>query len=174
MAVDRIRETSWIFSEAARTAMVPVELVRAIVSVESDFDPWACRYEPDYKWILDWPDCAGSMATELYHQRTSWGLMQIMGATARWLGYQEPWLSMLLDARVNLVWGCRYLREQLARNAGAIPAAVAGYNAGTARRTPAGNFINQRYVDKVVLAMKRQGYTGNYVLEGFGNDDPDN
>jgi len=50
-----------------------------------------------------------SILTELLGQQTSWGLMQIMGATARERGFRG-WLTELCDPATNLEWGCRHLR----------------------------------------------------------------
>lgn len=63
---------------------VPERLVRRVVNRESTFDP-AARNGP------------------------YWGLMQILPATARSMGYQGP-KEGLLDAETNLKYAVRYLR----------------------------------------------------------------
>lgn len=63
---------------------VPLELVRRVVNRESTFNP-AARNGP------------------------YWGLMQILPATARTMGFRgQP--SDLLDAETNLIYGVKYLR----------------------------------------------------------------
>jgi len=115
--------------------------------------------------------------TELLAQQTSWGLMQIMGATARERGFADNnyhynasnkgWLTELCDPQVNLEWGCRHLRWML-DHAGSfnIRASTQWQNAdlaaawnGGARimefvnAKPTGRYKNQSYVDRVVRAM---------------------
>lgn len=63
---------------------VPVDLVRAVVRRESNFNPNA-------------------------YNRGHWGLMQIKHATARGMGYRGS-ASGLLDAETNLKYAVKYLR----------------------------------------------------------------
>lgn len=147
---------------SATKHIVPVGLVRAIVTVESAGDPHAYRYEPGYRWLWDvresrpfrgdpqsLPAPRGvSQATELMGQQTSWGLMQVMGATARELGFRGRYLTALLDPEMSLEYGCRYLVVLFRRHKAWEPVAAA-YNAGSARRNADGRWQNQRYVDAV-------------------------
>jgi soluble lytic murein transglycosylase-like protein len=87
--------------EAARRHGLDPALVRAVVAVESGFQP------------------------EAVSPRGAQGLMQLMPATARELGVADP-----LDAAANLDGGSRYLRSLLARYEGDLPKALAAYNAG--------------------------------------------
>lgn len=105
-------------------------LVKAIVAAESNFQSNAYRWEPK-------------------RGDASYGLMQVLFATAKTVGYSgEP--EGLYDPDTNLEIGARYLAKQLARYRGDVPSAVAAYNAGTARRTKSGKFSNQGYVDRVL------------------------
>ena len=130
-------------------------LVQAIIEVESSGDPLAMRYEPEWPYFVETGVRGVSRATEEMQQATSWGLMQVMGTTARELGCDAPFLSALCSPRVGLEFGCRYLAKQLARYDGNEVAAVAAYNAGTARRRDDGDWINQSYVNKVWSAYGR-------------------
>jgi len=101
------------------------DLVLAIIWQESFGNPWAFRPEPNYKWLwdvkanvpiqlqgsplLDFPHFAGSGLQELYCQRASWGLMQVMGAAARERGFKGSYLTELLDPYTNLEYGMRHL-----------------------------------------------------------------
>lgn len=73
--------------------------------------------------------------------------MQIMGATARWLGYDGA-LPALYKPENNLFWGCKYL-GRLQDKYGEGDEMVASYNAGSPRKNADGKFVNQYYVDTV-------------------------
>ena len=154
----------------ARGAGVPVDLVKAIVQVESSGNPWAMRYEPHYRWLYDvenrcawvgdepFPALRGvSSPTEKIAQATSWGLMQIMGAVAREMGYRKPFLGELLRPSENLEMGCEYLK-QLYRRFGSEhgwEGVAAAYNAGSPRRKEDGTWENQQYLDR----LREAGWT---------------
>ena len=106
-----------------------------------------------------------SILTELLGQQASWGLMQIMGATARERGF-KGWLTELCDPAVNLEWGCRHLRWMLdhpldyglsiaqgpAVLKGTLADLAAAWNGGSCRIVD-DTYANQSYVDRVVKAM---------------------
>ena len=79
----------------------------------------------------------------------SYGPMMVKASTARsQLGVKDP--TTLRDPARGISGGVLYLAWQLKRYAGDTTAAVAAYNAGSARRTSAGAFINQPYVVAVL------------------------
>jgi len=88
-------------AEAARRHGLDPALVRAVVAVESGFQPQAVS------------------------PRGAQGLMQLMPATARELGVADPF-----DPAANLDGGSRYLRSLVARYDGDLGKALAAYNAG--------------------------------------------
>ena len=142
-----------LIQSAARLHGLPVRLVKAIVEVESGGNPWAVRYEPMFysryiqgKKIHNIPPC--SNATEERLRAHSFGLMQIMGATAREAGFKGAYLAELCEPDVNLEWCCRYLAGLVKKHGGVEPA-VAAYNAGSPRKGIDGRWVNQAYVDKV-------------------------
>src|SRR5258705_7623361 len=91
---------SFVQQHASRHAL-RIELVRAVIQVESGFDPRARSPK-------------GAM-----------GLMQLMPATARELGVRNAF-----DPSENIRGGCAYLRRLLDRYHGNEELALAAYNAG--------------------------------------------
>lgn len=96
------------------TLSFPPELIRAMVLIESGGNPFAMRYEPIFydRYLkgkpLSFVPTGCSKDTEAIGRATSWGLLQIMGETARCVGFRG-WFGELLTPEVGLEWGCRYL-----------------------------------------------------------------
>lgn len=116
-----------IREHAERNALEP-DLVRAVIQVESGFNPKALSPK-------------GAM-----------GLMQLMPATAVQLGVDDPW-----DAEQNIRGGTVYLRQLLDRYHGNEQLALAAYNAGPGAVDRAGQRVprfreTQDYVKKVGAA----------------------
>jgi soluble lytic murein transglycosylase-like protein len=135
---------------------VSVALIEALVTVESNWNPWAFRYEPGFMYVKEVEKFRKlhklSHSTELNGQRTSWGLMQIMGGTARDLGYVGM-LSELLSPEIAVDMGIRYFKTRCARYT-ELEDQIAAYNAGSARKDAlTGKYINQKYVDRVLNAL---------------------
>ncbi len=86
---------------AAAMHGVAVDLIKAVIQVESEFDPFAVS------------------------SKGAQGLMQLMPFTARRFGVFDPF-----DARQNILGGTRYLRLLLDMFRGDVALAVAAYNAG--------------------------------------------
>jgi soluble lytic murein transglycosylase-like protein len=128
------------------------KLVTSIVQVESQGNPTAHRFEPNFKWfhqVIEHAKCNHcTVETEQKGQAFSYGLMQVMGATARATGYSGP-LADLFDPKVNLDVGCKFLKGLLSKYE--MKDAIAAYNAGTPRKKEDGKYVNQEYVDKVLL-----------------------
>ena len=100
-----------IYSRAAEFKIDPL-IVASIIWVESKGFVYAARFEPNYKYTFRVDHFAKyqgiTKTTELNLQKTSFGLMQIMGATARWLKYDGA-LPALYKPENNIYWGCKYL-----------------------------------------------------------------
>jgi soluble lytic murein transglycosylase-like protein len=90
-----------MISEASRRHGISFSLVKAVIKVESDFNPRAVS-------------SAGAL-----------GLMQIMPENAKAFGMRDPF-----DPRENILTGTRYFRELLERFNGKLQLALAAYNAG--------------------------------------------
>lgn len=153
MACSEVREAlSW----AAQSHGLPVDLVTAVATVESALDPLAARYEPHFRWTVPF-SCPGcSSATETAFQKTSWGLMQIMGAVARERGFTATFLTLLLNPHVGAYWGAKHLQHLLGRGYSTYEA-ISAYNQGSPRRLDDGRFVNQGYVDRVVREVHALG-----------------
>lgn len=139
-------------------------LLLALIMVESSGRTFATRFEPhvspSYLSMLStFAQATGvSVETERMQQATSWGLLQVMGFTARELGHRGL-LPELCQSEVGLELGCKYLKKQQAKFGkpkdgvlGWDEAVVASYNAGSPRHNPLGKWKNQGYVDKVKAA----------------------
>ena len=123
------------------------DVVCALIWHESRGNPWAARVEPGFfdRYIKNapaatlpgyFPNFPPSEATERWARSTSWGLMQIMGNTARLIGYKKRDLTRLLIPAINLEYGCLYLAQCFSKATGEgkerLCAALAAYNTGRA------------------------------------------
>jgi len=130
---------------------LPIDLVGAVVRQESFGDHFAARYESHYRYTVDTARFAKlnriSEKTELEHQKTSWGLLQIMGGTARDIGYKGALVGLTVP-EVGLYWGAKFLKR-LVDKYDHLDDAIAAYNAGSPRKDANGKYVNQYYVDSV-------------------------
>jgi transglycosylase-like protein with SLT domain/uncharacterized protein DUF4124 len=97
----RAASYSALIEEAAHHAGVDAALLRAVIAVESAFDPGAVS------------------------SKGAQGLMQLRPTTARRYGVSRP-----LDPRENLRGGASYIRDLLKRYGNDLELALAAYNAG--------------------------------------------
>jgi len=156
--------------KAARLYGLDPHLVAAICVTESSLDERAMRFEPNYQWLFKADKFAREwrtdLKTEVALQRFSYGLMQIMGATARELGF-DAFLPNLCKPEVGLFWGCKYFAILLNRH-GDRDKAIVSYNAGSPRWDASkGEWENQVYLDKV-LARYRE------FKSAYGNSESTN
>ncbi len=97
----RYRRFDPYIAEAAQLYQLPPAFVRAVVKVESDFNPRVVSH-------------VGAM-----------GLMQLMPRTAQSMGVRDPF-----DPRQNILGGTRYLRVLANLFGGDLVLTIAAYNAG--------------------------------------------
>jgi soluble lytic murein transglycosylase-like protein len=151
---------------AAKHGLEP-NLIEAICLTESGGNPFATKPEPTYPYLMNvktwrpfsvtreqasaktapagFPCLAGHPDQEWWSQQQSWGLMQVMGAVARELGFTGPYLSQLTEVVTGLHFGCKHFAAQLAWAKGDVNKALGAYNAGRGGASgPAGQLYTQK------------------------------
>lgn len=128
-------------SVAARHSL-PSDLVCAVIEQESAWNRYAMRYEPEFfnrymtrmvatsQFDPAKPSGAASKMTEAHARATSWGLMQIMGQTAREFGFKGIFFSELCDPGTGIEFGCRKLARCIEKHPGDMRNALLAYNGG--------------------------------------------
>ena len=132
------RYNHWI-REAATLYQIPEELIRAVIKVESDYDPRAVSH-------------AGAQ-----------GLMQLIPETALRMQIRDSF-----DARMNIFAGTRYLRVLANHFNGDLQLTIAGYNAGEGAVIRYGGIPpyeeTQNYVTRVLQYYHRYRTIRDVVL----------
>lgn len=124
-----------LVEKAAREHQIDQSLLRAVIAVESGYDPHAVS------------------------RRGAVGLMQLMPQTARRYGVRN-----LYDPAQNIQGGARYLRDLMGKFNNDLPLVLAAYNAGEDAIAQHGNRIppyreTRSYVPRV-LGLYRQYQRG--------------
>jgi hypothetical protein len=138
---------------AAAVHRVDSRIIEAMVFQESSDHPYAYNPEPEYRYFWnvktwapfrrptpaelasqsppkDFPALGGDPDQEWWSQQASHGLMQIMGALARELGFRGIFLPEINDVHLNLDLGCRYFAQLMRWAKSDTWKAVAAYNGG--------------------------------------------
>ena len=113
---------------ASQHALDPA-LVCAIVEQESSWDTHAIRYEPAFR--ARYVAALGLPPTEEVARSISWGLMQVMGQSARERGFAGKFLRALCDPSNGLAVGCAVLAVITSQASGDVPHALALWNGGS-------------------------------------------
>ena len=139
-----------IINKIVTEKKLDVNLVLAIIDIESSFNPFKIRYEQKFRFrfhVVEFAKgCGVSPTTESILQSCSWGLMQVMGCVARELGFSGI-LTELVDVEKNVNLGCTKL-SQLDKKYSNLDDIIASYNAGSPKRK-GDQYFNQAYVNSV-------------------------
>ena len=94
-------------------------------------------------------------------KRTSWGLMQVMGAVAYEEGLHkmenpiERWPSAMLNPEIGIEMGCRHLKRKFDKYGPEVGNVYAAYNGGSPRVGKDGFLVNQLNVDRFLRYYSR-------------------
>lgn len=149
--------------EKCRRPEIELNLLLALCWQESSGNHWAIRYEPGYEYFVQVDkkrplhDVAQSAqgnriralqilgATEFHAQSTSYGLLQLMGATARDVGFKGKYLTELCDPEINIAYGSMFLWDYCFKQGkNSTEHALLRYNGGG----------NKNYPDEVLAKLK--------------------
>lgn len=137
---------------------IDYKTMNAIITIESAWKNQTARYEKNFIYTHKADHFADifnvNITTEVTFQRFSYGFCQIMGGTARDLGF-NGWLPDLcndLKPELNIFWGCEYFQRRC-ENYVDLKDKIAAYNAGSVRKKSNGEYLNQDYVDKVMKLL---------------------
>ncbi|GAB6035868.1 hypothetical protein JCM15519_04270 [Fundidesulfovibrio butyratiphilus] len=130
-------ELDMVIVEKARKCGLTAAIVRAVVLQESTTNTYALRYEPGFfrRYLdgkpMNFVPRGCSVDTERVCRAISWGPMQIMGETARNIGFRG-WFPELCVPEVGVEWGCAYLARLRDRflATGGWEVVVRAYNGG--------------------------------------------
>ena len=141
------KKTLTFIHQTAKVYRLDPALVCAIIEQESSWNPWAIRYEPGFYRRYIAPMVRRrqsknkkpprlivprgvSVMTEAHARAMSWGLMQVMGQTAREHGFKDRFLSALCLAPFGIDTGCRVLAAYLAEKHGDVRKGLLRWNGG--------------------------------------------
>lgn len=127
--------------EAAELYRIPVALIRAVIRVESDYDP-AVVSAFDAK-----------------------GLMQLMPSVVEDMGVPA---EAVFDPRINILGGTKLLRTLANRYNGSLELTIAGYHAGPGSLAKFGNTVPPYPYTQQYLRMVLQRYREYVAQEAAG------
>lgn len=132
-----------IARSVAESFNIRPELVCGLIERESSWIDVPPRYEPKFyiDYVMHRTDLDDS---EKSKRSSSWGLMQVMGETAREYGLHGD-IEQLRDAEIGITYGCKLFKHLMKITDGDEARALLHYNGGG----------NLKYPDEVLqLAQK--------------------
>lgn len=114
--------------EAARKHVLDPALICAVCEQESDWNPWAIRYEPAFQKRYVEP-LGLKNQSEIIARAISWGLMQTMLQSVREIGYHDH-AAALCDPFIGLEWGCQLFARKFDAAGSDVPKALQLWNGG--------------------------------------------
>lgn len=131
-------------------------LFQAFILLESGGNKYAVQYQPGYRHLYQVYEFSKKLyityVTEKVFQQSSHGLVQIMGATARSLGF-KGYPQQLYDTETNLRYGAKFIGQLQMRYPNKLDL-ISSYNQGQPFKTKDGFYKNQEYVNKVLKKIK--------------------
>ena len=152
------RFIGFLINEIALPMKLRPDIVAAIVLQESNGNTFAWRWEEAF-WekhlknakreeLAGFVPPAGSLPSlvdERLQRSCSYGLMQVLGDTARWCGkVTAPFIGVLHDPKFGIQIGSRVLQFYLAKSKGDYDRALKYYNGSWEYVTKINNIINNR------------------------------
>jgi soluble lytic murein transglycosylase-like protein len=105
-------------------------IVAAVCEQESSWNPFAVRFEPAFEARYIKPALPAAPTTRELCLAMSFGLMQIMGETAKEFGFTGAFFSELCDPDLGVDFGCKKLQRCFFNHGNVEDAALLAYNGG--------------------------------------------
>lgn len=132
-------------------------LALSIARIESSYNAYAIKFEPDFRYSLSIDVFAKqnilSYDTEKALQSMSIGPMQVMGLVIRELSYKGNLAEVIANPKLGIKYGLMKLKSLCNRYENEDHV-ISAYNAGSVRKIN-GKFSNQAYVDKVKVHLNK-------------------
>ncbi|HTU32376.1 MAG TPA: lytic transglycosylase domain-containing protein [Candidatus Acidoferrum sp.] len=127
--------------DAAARHGLDADLVCAVIEQESSWRTYEIRYEQEFfdRYCFPLFKNPEITSTEARARAFSWGLMQVMGQTARDFGYAQPLPSLCIPQN-GIEIGCKVLAHKVAVNDGNVREALNAWNGGA----------NPKYAEEVL------------------------
>lgn len=134
------------------------KFLHALVMTESRYNPWATRYELDYRWLYKVEEMAKVVGVQTVTmkvmQQTSYGICQVMSAVAYEYGFRG-FGAQLCDPVMSLDYACMHLKKKIKQYSLKDPIDIYHvYNAGSVQKKN-GEYTNKKNVDRFVLNLSR-------------------
>lgn len=130
MTIDELKDKAKYY---ARLHDLDGALVCAVIEQESNWAQYAIRYEPAFQKHYVEPLNLGP--SETVARSISWGLMQLMGQSAREMGFNGK-MASLCDPDNGLEWGCKHLKGKLDAHGGDVTKGLLAWNGGGNKEYP--------------------------------------